>query len=160
VPYTPTSPTVVLCQNLASAVQTAWGPTAPSAADWDFFKRYGDADEVGGRARRPAGGVLPERVRVGRRDPGRGRVHALVACLVVERYADAAGDAPKLWTAERVDFVHDEIVKALRFTRSGPPSWNKKLTTLGARVQVCDVEKLVTGGKLFYRLVELDSSNS
>jgi hypothetical protein len=50
VPYTPTSPTVVLCQNLASAVQTAWGPTAPSAADWDFFKRYGDADEVAAAA--------------------------------------------------------------------------------------------------------------
>jgi hypothetical protein len=79
-----------------------------------------------------------------------------VACLVVERYADAAGDAPKLWTAERVDFVHDQIVKALRFTRGGPAELEPEAPDPRRAVEVCDVEKLMTGGKLFYSLVELE----
>lgn len=156
-PYVPTTPTVVLCEQLASAVNTAWAPVAPSAVDWDFFKRYGDADEV-------AAATLAGRQVIffptdydwqnAVRDQDEYTHH--VSCLVVERYTDAAGDVPKLWTAERVDFVHTQIVQGLRFTRGGPPSWNRFLLTLAASVQVCDVEKLITSGRLFYALVQLE----
>lgn len=155
--YTPTTPTVDLCVDLAAAVLAAWtGKGANDGVDWDFFKRYADADEVGAAklvGRQvvffPTGYDWQSATRAEDEYTHR------VSCLVTERYTDAAGDVPKLWTAERVDFVHTYIVKGLRFTRTGPPSWNRKLMTLGASVQVCDVEKLITGGRLFYSLTEL-----
>lgn len=156
-PYTATTPTLVLCKQLADAVRAAWNPTVPSAVDWDFFRRYGDgedaADELLGRQ------VLfcpTEDYEWETATRAEDEYAHRVLCLVVERYTDAAGDPPRDWTAARVDFVHDRLVKALRFTRTGPPAWNPKLLTLRGRVQVCDVEKLSTGGKLFFALVHLE----
>lgn len=156
-PYTATTPTVVLCQQLADAVRAAWAPTAPSAVDWDFMRRYGDASRQGdpplvGRqvVFFPTGYEWQNGTRENEE-----YTHQ-VTCLVAERYADQAGDPPRDWTAARVDFVHDVIVKGLRFTRNGPPAWNRRLYTNGASVEVLDVAKLMSAGKLFFALVELE----
>lgn len=161
-PYTPTTPTVVLCEQLAAAVLAAWQassspPGASDGVDWDFFRRYADADQVG--AAQLVGRQVvffPPGYDWRSADRAEDEYTHHVLCLVVERYTAAAGDPPKLWTAERVDFVHDRIVKGLRFTRGGPPSWNRFLLTDAASVQTCDVQKLVSGGRLFYSLTELE----
>lgn len=152
-----TTPTVVLASNLASAVNTAWAPVAPDAVDWDFFKRYADADAVGAAALSGRQVVFfPTEYTWESGTRAQDEYTHRISCLVVERYTDAAGDPPKTWVSDRVDFVHAQIVKGLRYTRGGPPSFNKNLMTLGATVQVCDVEKLVSGGRLFYALVDLE----
>jgi len=155
VPYTPTSPTVVLCQQLAAAVQAAWNPAPPSGADWDFFRRYADADEVGS-ARLQGRQVVffPESYDRASENRGEDLYGHKVQCLTVERYADSPGDPPRLWTAERCDFVHDRIIDGLWFTRVRP-TWNPNLVSVSAAVQVLDVSKLMSGGKLFFCLAEL-----
>jgi hypothetical protein len=154
--YTPTTPTLALCADLADAVHTAWNPVAPSAVDWDFFRRYGDGEDRLTKLEGRQVVFFPtEDYDWQNENRGRDLYTHRISCLVVERYLDP-GDPPRDWTAERVDFVHTRIVKGLRFTRSGSPSWNPLLVTLGGSVQICDLEKLVTGGKLFYSLVALE----
>jgi len=155
-PYTPTTPTLVLCQQLAAAVKGAWNPAAPSGADWDFFRRYGDGEDPGTElAGRQVVFFPGEDYGWENENRGQERYTHRVSCLVVERYADP-GDPPREWIGERVDFVHAQIVQGLRFTRGGPPAWNPMLMTLGANVEVCDRDKLMSGGKLFFALVELE----
>lgn len=154
-PYTPTAPTLVLCQALADAVAGAWAPVAPSAVGWDFFKRYADADELGA-ARLDGRQVVffpADYEKAGATRAEDSYTHR-VQCLVVERYGDGGGDPPRDWTAARVDFVHARIVQGLWFTRARP-GFNPKLLTLSADVQVLDVERLTGGGRLFYSLTEL-----
>lgn len=156
-PYTATSPTLVLCQQLADAVQAAWNPAAPDAVDWAFFVRYGDVD---GQGAPPLVGrqvtFFPTKFGWEPETRQTENYTHYVSCLVAERYADAAGDATRDWAAERADFVHEQIVVGLRFLRGGPPTWNPLLMTLAAEAEVLDVSKLVGGGKLFYALVELE----
>lgn len=87
---------------------------------------------------------------------GQDKYSHTISVLVVERYEDGYGMPPQDWTDERVDFVHTYIVQGFDFGRTGPPSFNRQLMTLSCDVQVCDVEKLVTGGRLFYSLVVLE----
>jgi hypothetical protein len=153
----PTTPTLILCQQLAAAVNTAWAPVAPSAADWDFWHRWADPDNVSVPAIQGRQILfVPGPYDWANSTRGRDDYTHHITCLVVERYTDAAGDVTRDWTSARVDFVHTYIVKGLRFTRSGPPSWNPYLMTLGATVEVCDVGKLFMGGKLFYAQIDLE----
>ena len=155
--YSPTTPTLILCQNLATVVQSAWNPTAPSAVAWDYFRRYGDADNVSVAELQGRQVVFfPREYAWENLNRAAEQYTHHVDCLVVERYADAAGDPPRDWTSARVDFVHTSIVKGLRFNRSGPPSFNPALMTIGATVEVADLEKLTMAGKLFFALVQLD----
>jgi hypothetical protein len=73
-----------------------------------------------------------------------------IAVLVVERYTDA-GDPSREWIDERVDWVHDMIFNPFDFRT--PPSWNPFLRTIGGDVLVCDLNKLIAGGKLFWSVV-------
>lgn len=159
-PYTPTTPTLLLCQGLAAAVSAAWNPQSPDAVDWAYFVRYADADPIAvptltGRQVRffPASYDREPETRA------LNRYAHHVQCLVVERYTDAAGDVPRDWVSARVDFVHAQIVKALWFgEQNGPATWNPFLQTLGSSVTVYDPEKLVSGSRLFYAMVELEFS--
>ena len=154
--YTPTTPTLLLCSNLADTVRTNWGTgaSAPSGVDWDFCRRFGDGEDPLARLDGRQVVFFPSEYDWEGADRAEDAYTHHVACLVVERYTDA-GDPPRDWVSQRVDFVHTQIVQALRFTRGGPPSWNRFLMTLAATVSVCDVEKLTAGGKLFYALVQL-----
>jgi hypothetical protein len=156
VPYTVTTPTLKLCEDLAAAVRAAWIPSAPSAVDWDFFRRLGDGeDEKTELLGRQVVFFPTDEYEWETETRAQDRYTHRVSCLITERYQDA-GDPPRDWTAERVDWVHDRIVKALRFTRDGPPAWNPFLMTLKGSVQVCELSKLVTSGKLFYALVLIE----
>lgn len=153
-PYTPTTPTLTLCDQLVAALEASWSPVSPSGVERCYFKRLGDGDDATTKLEGRRVLVVPTGYDNGPETRGEdGYVHR-VSVLTVERYTDA-GDPPTEWTDERVDFVFDEIVQGFDFGRQ-PPSWNAKLVTLSAAVQVCDVEKLVTGGKLFYSLVEFE----
>lgn len=154
-PYDPTTPTLVLCRDLAAAVAAAWTPSAPSAVDWDFFRRFGDGEDSATELLGRQVVFFPTRYAWEPGTRGNEDYTHHVTCLVTERYTDQ-GDPPRDWTAARVDFVHERIVKGLRFRRGGPPAWNPMLLTLGATVEVLDAAKLVGSGKLFYAIVELE----
>lgn len=155
--YTPTTPTVLLCQRLAEYVRAAWHPIAPSGVDWDFFKRLGDADALAS-SKLDGRQVLffPTRYSWEPMDRASNGYDHEVTALVVERYTDGPGDPPRDWTAARVDFVHDRIVKGLRFVQSAPAPWNSNLVSRAGRAEVLDVAKLVGTGRLFYATVELE----
>lgn len=159
-PYTPTTPTLTLCAALASYVQTQANLVSPDVVDWDFFRRFGDADDlaIGGATLGKQVIFFPATYDWELENRGQEEYTHHVYARVVERYAAGAGDPPRDWTGARVDWVHTYIAKGLRFQRGGPPSFNSMLLTLAASVEVYDAEKLIGSGKLFYALVELKFS--
>lgn len=156
--YTPTTPTVLLCQKLADYVRDAWNPSAPDGVDWDFFRRWSSDHDALAAERLDGRQVVffPTRYAW---DPidraSNGYTHEVTA-LVVERYVDGAGDPPREWTAERVDFVHTRIVAGLRFLQTAPAPWNADLVSRPGAAEVLDVSKLTGSGRLFYATVELE----
>ena len=156
-----TTPTVALCDNLAAAVSAAWTPVAPDGVSRAYFFRAGDSDGVSVPALTGRQVVFfPTRYEWENETRARDRYTHHVGCMIAERYGDGtpatASDPPQSWIDARVDFVHARIVQGLRYTRTGPPSFNPFLMTLGAAVEVLDVKKLLTGGRLFFCLVELE----
>lgn len=151
----PTTPTLTLCDALVTALQAAWTEGANDAAERVYFKRIGDADRPETKLVGRKVYVFPTGYDSGASARGEDDYLHRVSVLVVERYEDAAGDPPTSWIDTRVDWVFTYIVQGFDYSHDGPPSWNKKLVTLGAQVQVCDVEKLL-GGRLFYSLVEIE----
>jgi hypothetical protein len=158
VPYTPTTPTLTLCNDLVAALLAAWtGRGVNDGAERCYFKRIGDADRPETKLLGRKVFIFPNAYDNGPADRGEDEFLHRVSALIVERYEDAAGDPPTEWTDARVDFVYEQIVEGFDYSHDGPPSWNKKLVTLGASVQMCDVEKLATT-RLFYSLVEFEFS--
>lgn len=150
-PYTPTTPTLTLCDDLVAALAAAWSPAEPSGVERAYFKRVTDEGLrklVGRRVY-----LFPTAYDNAPADRGEDQYTHRVTALTLERYEDP-GDPPTEWTDERVDFVHTRIVEGLDYSHDGPPSWNRKLLTLSADVEVCDVERLTTQ-RLFMAAVEL-----
>lgn len=149
-----TTPTLVLCDALVTALQSAWTEGADDAAERCYFKRVSDVDDANQKLTGRKVYVMPTGYDNGAATRGEDEFVHEVSVLVVERYTDA-GDPTTSWIDTRVDWVYDYIVNGFDYSHDGPPSWNKKLITLSAAVQVCDVEKLVSGGKMFYSMVDL-----
>lgn len=149
----PVTPTLVLCDDLVAALVAAWNPVAPDGAEREYFKRVGDPGNAEAKLTGRQAYVFPTRYAFEPQQQGEDGITHEVSVLVVERYTDA-GDPPKEWTDERVDFVYQQIVQGFNYSRTRP-SWNRKLVRHSADVEVCDVQKLATGGKLFYSLVNL-----
>lgn len=152
-----TTPTLTLCDGLVTALLTAWNPTSPSTAERHYFKRITDEEEVASLASSIKLAEGERRVIV--MPAGYDFVYGTrtenlytheVQTLTVERYF-TAGDPTNSWLDDRVDFVHTYIVKGFDFR--SPPTWNTKLRTISADVEVCDLEKLLGANKLFYSLV-------
>lgn len=152
-PYTPTTPTIVLCDGLVSALEAAWSPVAPSGVERAYFVRLGDGEDGSTRLDGRRVVVFPTRYGLQAETRGEDGYTHEVTVLAAERYPDA-GDPTRDWLDERVDWVHEQVVKGFDFGRDGPPAWNPMLYTLSADVQVLDLEKLLGGGKLFYAVVE------
>lgn len=148
------TPTLILCDDLVTALQAAWTEGSDDAAERCYFKRIADVDEptlklVGRKVY-----IMPAGYDNGPATRGEDEFVHNVNVLTVKRFTDA-GDPTTAWIDEQVDWVYTYIVQGFDYSHDGPASFNKKLVTLSAAVQVCDVEKLVSGGKLFYSLVEL-----
>ncbi len=151
----PDTPTLILCDDLIAALLLAWTDKgADDGAERCYFKRIGDIDRPETKLVGRKVFLFPTHYDNGPTTRGEDEFIHNVSALVVERYTDDAGDPPTDWTDDRVDFVYNQIVQGFDFGRESP-SWNRKLTTLSANVMVCDVEKLTSGGKLFYSLTEL-----
>ena len=152
----PTTPTLILCEQLAAALEAAWEPVAPSAVAWHYFRRLGDAEEGEHRVRGRQVIIYPTGYDSAPETRGEDRYTHNVTVHVVERFPDA-DDPPRDWITERVDFVYDRIVQGFDFGRQ-PPAWNPKLVTESSVVTVCDVNRLLGAGNLFVSVVELTFS--
>lgn len=151
-------PTLELCDDLAAALNTAWGPTGDNAVERCYFKRIGDADSGNDQLAGRKVFIFPTEYEFAADTRAEDVYTHRVSVLTVERHADA-GDPPTAWTDARVEFVHTYVAKGFDFARAAP-SWNPYLTTVSAKVQACDVEKLTSAGKLFYALVEFEFAES
>lgn len=154
-PYTPTARILVLCDALATALQTAWAPTGNDGVERAYFKRIADAEGAEFK-------LLGRRVVIYPTDYGndpasRGEDEYThnVTVDVFERYTSTSGDPTVEWIDARVDFVSTYVVDGFDFSYDGGPSWNRKLITRSADVSVCDAAKLVGGNRLFFSRVEL-----
>lgn len=147
------TPTLLLCDDLVSALQNDWAPTGNDGVERHYFKRFGDGDDTALKLQGRRVVIFPTGYENSPADRGEDDYTHRVSVLTVERYTDA-GDPTRDWIDERVDFVFTRVVQGFNWG-SAPPDWNKKLLTVSAEVQLCDVEKLVGGGKLFFALVDL-----
>lgn len=149
-----TTPTLLVAELLAAAVQAAWNPTAPDAVAWDFFRRWSDLDKAASDTLLGRQVVFfPSDYGKQSEDRGEDRYTHRITALVVERYT-GAGDPTRAWTAERVDFVHERIVKGLWYTRDRAAA-NRNLMSVSADAAVCDTDKLTGANKLFAAEVQL-----
>lgn len=153
-PYTPTTPTLLLCDALVSALQTAWGPTGNDGVERHYFKRVGDAEGAEFKLLGRRVVIYPTHDSNDPASRGEDEWTHNVTVDVFERYTDA-GDPTVEWIDRRVDFVTTQIVDGFDFSHTGPPSWNKKLLTLSYDRLLCDPAKLVGSNKLFFSRVEL-----
>lgn len=151
--YTPTTPTLTLCEALVTVLTAAWNPVAPDAVEWCFFKRITDEGTRKLLGRQVY--LFPTDYDNAPETRGEDVYTHRITALVVERYPETdAGDPTRDWIAERVDFVHTQIVQGLDWSHDGPPAFNGKLLTLSADVVVVDIEQLTTQ-RMFYSSVEL-----
>jgi hypothetical protein len=159
VPYTPTTPTLLLCDALVAVLAADWDgsgnpPAAPSGPERAYFKRIGDADS--GEDERLVGRrviIYPTGYSNDPASRGEDDYAHRVSVQVFERYTDA-GDPPREWIDERVDFVWARIAEGFDFSHSGPPAWNRKLLTVSADVVVLDLGKLLGAGSMFVSQVD------
>jgi len=149
-----TTPTLILCDQLVTHLLAAWtGRGANDGVERKYGKRIGDVTDPNLKLVGRKVYLFPTHYDNGPDTRGEDNFIHEISALVVERY-EGVGDPPEAWTDTRVDFVYEQIVQGFDFARESP-SWNLKLSTLSANVQVCDVEKLFSSGKLFYSLTEL-----
>lgn len=151
-PYTPTTPTLTLCDNLITALLAAWLPQAPDNAQRAYLHRI-DLKSVQGRQ------VLIFPTGYTNAPASRGHdfyTHNITA-LVFRRYTAAADSevvVPAEWVDEEVDFVHTRIVQGFDYGRT-LATFNRNLVTLSADVtELYDGEKLATQ-KEFWCAVEM-----
>lgn len=148
----PTTPTLELCDDLVAHLLAGWADRGPKdGAERRYFARISDEGAARIEGRRVF--VFPTKYDNGPENRGEDLFVHEIAVLVAERYTDA-GDPPTEWIDERVDWVYEHVVQGLDFARE-TPAWNGGLSTTSADTQVADIEKLTTGGKLFYSLVQL-----
>lgn len=153
-----TTPTLELCDDLVTALVTAWGPSDPSGAERHYFKRF--ADQVGAQDLAESLRLVPDERRVvifptryssGYAAKAEDRYTHEIAVLVAERYPDA-GDPPRDWIDARVDWVYEYVVRGFDFR--APPAWNRYLRTLSQEIEICDIDRLVEQ-KLFWSAVAI-----
>ena len=153
-PYTPTAPTITLCDDLVTFLAAACDPYSPSSVRRAYLHRI-DLKATEGRH------VIFFPTGYDNRPATRGHdfyTHRITV-LTFERYVDAADAAvtvPQEWVDERVDFVHTQIVNGLDFYRDGVrPSFGRNVVTLSADVpEIYDAEKL-NQQKEFWCAVEM-----
>jgi hypothetical protein len=154
VPYEPTTPTLALCDDLATYLSDLAEPKSPATVRRAYLHRIDLATTKGrhvvffptGYDNRPA-------------DRGEDWYTHRVTALAFHRYEEAAEQdvtVPAEWVDQEVDWVHTYIVQGLEFSRDGRgPEFNLNLSTLSADVPALyDAERLVQQ-KCFYCAIEM-----
>lgn len=159
-PYTPASPTVVLCVDLVTYLRQQWGPSAPSSVNrgYGHVRRVDLAEQVGRQVV-----IFPIGYTNGPAERGHDFYEHRIGVVVFEKYPDAAGSdvlVPDEWIDERVDWVNQFVVEGLDFTHDetygAVAPFNRNLQTLSNDVpEMFDAEKLVTD-KQFWCSVEIE----
>lgn len=148
-PYTPTTPTLTLCDALIDVLLAAWTPSAPDGAERKYLERIDLSALVGRRVFLFPTGYDNAPATRGHDD----YTHRITA-LTVERYPDA-GDPSVAWLDERCDFVHTQIVQGFDYSHDGPPTFNRQVLTLSADVPVLYDAEILATKKQFWCAVEL-----
>lgn len=154
--YTPTTPTLTLCDNLVDSLEADWLPAAPDGAERAYFKRIADSEDQRNKLTGRRVMIFPTGYDYSPATRREDQYTHHVSVLTVERYA-GAGDPPRDWTDERVDFVYTHVVQGFDWDHriNSFASFSRLLVTDSSEVQVCDIEKLTSGGRLFYSLVNI-----
>lgn len=155
----PTTPILVLCDDLVTALESAWSPSGNDGVERAYFKRIGDPDDPRTKIAGRRVYIFPTSYLTAGATRLENNYEQKVSVLVVERFDEASGDPTRDWIDERVDFVHTYIVQGFDYSNDGPAPFNPKLVTLAVEVpSVVDLERLVTSNRLFYCLVDLTFS--
>ena len=155
-PYTPTSPTLTLCDDMVTYLTQQWVPKSPDSVRRAYLHRFDLSKEVGRQVL-----IFPVAYTNGPADRGRNFYEHTVMVLTFERYGDAADPdevVPPEWIDQRVDFVNTYIVEGFDFTHDttfgATAPFNRNLQTLVNDVpDIYDAEKL--NKKEFWCPVEL-----
>lgn len=148
------TPTLILCEQLVTALRTAWNPTAPSGVERAYAKRFGTAADVGKSkltGRRVV--VYPTSYDNGPHTRKEDLYVHGVSVQVWEKYPDS-GDPRVEWMDELVDFTFVEIVQGFDFSREAP-EWNLGLRTTATKTQIYDLTRLL-GVKVFFSQVDFE----
>lgn len=152
-PYTATSPDIVLCDQLVTFIKDQWQPNAPNEVARVHRDHHLDYDTLTGRK------VFIAPVRYSSRWSTRG--HDLftirVAIVTAEKYPDAADAVDILpidWVDERCDWWHTMIYKGLDF-RTGP-TFNRDLQTLSIDMDERYDPTQLAANKVFWNRTEFE----
>lgn len=148
----PATPTLTLCDELVTLLSDTWNPSAPSAVERAYYRRFGDADSGQDELQGRQVVIYPTDYVSDAENRGEDKYTHRVVVQVVERYPDD-GDPPVAWMDELVDFVYQSVVQLFDFERA-PPTWKKRLLTESTVVSIYDLTKLMNGGKLFFSEIE------
>ncbi len=127
-------------------------PAAPDGVERHYFKRFSDSEDERNKLVGRQVVIFPTTYTYTGFTRGEDQYRHEVSVLTIERY-DGAGDPPRDWIDARVDFTYTYIVQGFDYTVG--PTWAPRLLTDSAEIQVCDIEKLTSGGRLFYSLVSI-----
>jgi hypothetical protein len=148
----PTTPTLILCDDLVAALVAAWEPEGDDGAERAYFKRFGDGQAIYSKLKGRRVVIFPTGYTNEPADRGTDEFEHRVSVQILERYVPD-GDPTTEWTDERVDWVYEMIAEGFDYGRE-VPAWNPRLWTKSADVVVCDIDTLVTGGKVFLSQVD------
>lgn len=147
--YVPTTPTITLCEQLVTELQTAWVPTGNDEVLYDYIYRFNATNLKGRKVV-----LFPTGYDSSAENRGEDSYSHLITALIVERYEDA-DSPPKEWVTERIDFVFDKVVSGLDYFKSNLSLSGREISTARADVTLYDPVKLATD-HLFYSTVEFE----
>lgn len=156
-PYTPTTPTLDLCNDLVSYLTDATDVKPPDTVRRAYLHKIPVSVSDSGDTGRH---VVFFPTAYDNRPAARGRdfyTHK-VTVVIYRFYRDQADQdvvVPQEWVDREVDFVHDEIIQGLEFFRDGvQPTFNKFLVTLSSDVEAIYDSDELAERKLFLCAVQ------
>jgi len=150
-----TTPTLILCDNLVTALAADWTPAAPDGVERAYFKRISDASGQVLKLKGRRVVIYPTDYDNNPLTRDKDVYLHKVSVQIFELFdEDTAGDPPIAWTDARVDFVFEKIVQGFDYSRQSP-TWNRWLRTLSATTLIVNTAKLIED-RMFFSQVDLE----
>ena len=144
-PHDPTSPTLLVCDQIVTYIRQQWGPKAPDEVRREYNLRI-DFSKVTGRLVL----VVPLGYVNNPSDRGKDVYTHRIGVGVFRRYTDAADPdvvIPRDWLDTEVDFVNTYVAEGLDFTHDttfgATAPFNRNLQTLSTDVPNVFDEELI-----------------